>query len=166
METDVTCVIDKIPNEELSAPVKRKFCIATDGGIPAHQPRPSVSMLSVYQRHFTKSSLHISLDSPKRHILSMTCASSAIHPHPHHHQGTYGRCVDRTTVASAQKGTGDAEGMGGLCFNTVPISNLDCCRGEPTDLGRRQEPTTPHSNAPLSLSICLSVYPAIDNLCV
>lgn len=56
--------------------------------------------------------------------------------------------------------------MGGLCFITVPISNLDCCRGKRTDLGRRQEPTTPHSNAPLSLSICLFIYPAIGNLCV
>lgn len=49
---------------------------------------------------------HLSIDRPKRYMLSIACASSAIHHHPHHHQGTYDRCVDRTTLASAQKGTG------------------------------------------------------------
>lgn len=48
---------------------------------------------------------YLSIDRPKRYMLSIACVSSAIH-HPHHHQGTYDRCVNRTTLASAQKGTG------------------------------------------------------------
>lgn len=111
---------------------------------------------------------HLSIDSPKRYTLSMTCVSSAIHhhhPHPHHHQGTYGRCVDRTTLVSAQKGMGDAEGhLIRLTWEVsalLPISNLDCSyhthdRGKPQptyttlDDSKSQPPLIP---TPLSLSL-------------